>query len=91
MFYSVLSLLIYEPYSSSKHSGVLSYFNKYFVRNEIFDKELGRALNKAFELRQRQDYREYSDLTLEQVAPFIDKAKLFVRSVKDYLIRCKKL
>ena len=24
MFYSVLALLIFEPYSSSKHSGVLS-------------------------------------------------------------------
>ena len=28
MFYSVLALLIFEPYSSSKHSGVLSYFNR---------------------------------------------------------------
>jgi uncharacterized protein len=26
MFYAVLALLIYEPYASSKHSGVLSYF-----------------------------------------------------------------
>jgi hypothetical protein len=31
MFYSVLALLIYEPYSSSKHSGVVGYFNKSFI------------------------------------------------------------
>ena len=60
MFYSVLALLIYEPYSSSKHSGVLSYFNRHFIKKGIFEKELGRYINEAFELRQQEDYREYS-------------------------------
>lgn len=87
MFYSVLALLIYEPYSSSKHSGVLSYFNKHFIREKVFDKELGRNFNKAFELRQREDYREYTKLTIEQVYPLIDKAEMFVKAVKEYLIR----
>ena len=32
MFYSILALLIFEPYSSSKHTGVLSYFNRRFVK-----------------------------------------------------------
>lgn len=31
MFYAVLALLIYESYSSSKHSGVLSYFNRRLI------------------------------------------------------------
>ena len=34
MFYAVLALLIYEPYASSKHSGVLAYFNKHFVKSK---------------------------------------------------------
>lgn len=91
MFYSVLALLIYEPYSSSKHSGVLSYFNKHFIREKVFDKELGRNFNKAFELRQREDYREYTELTIEQVSPLIDKAEMFVQTVKEYLIRNNKI
>jgi len=53
MFYAVPALLIYEPYSSSKHSGVLSYFNKRFVKSGAFSESMGRSLNKAFELRQR--------------------------------------
>lgn len=32
MFYAVLALLVYEQYSSSKHSGVLSYFNRRFIK-----------------------------------------------------------
>ena len=51
MFYAVLALLIYEPYASSKHSGVLAYFNKHFVKGGLFPESLGRTLSKAFELR----------------------------------------
>ena len=91
MFYSVLALLIYEPYSSSKHSGVLSYFNKIFIKNKVFDKEMGRTLNKAFELRQREDYREYSHLTALDAAGFIEKAESFVSNVYDYLKQVDKI
>ena len=87
MFYAVLALLVYEPYSSSKHSGVLSYFNRRFIKGGIFNKNLGRSINKAFELRQRGDYREYVELTYEQVEPFIEEARVFVQKVKDYLER----
>jgi uncharacterized protein (UPF0332 family) len=31
MFYAILALLIFEPYASSKHSGVLAYFNRRFI------------------------------------------------------------
>jgi uncharacterized protein (UPF0332 family) len=49
MFYTVLALLIFEPYSSSKHRGILSYFNKEFIKKGIFPVEMGRSINKAFE------------------------------------------
>jgi len=41
MFYAVLALLIYEPYASSKHSGVLAYFNKHFVKGGLFSDARG--------------------------------------------------
>lgn len=85
MFYSVLALLIFEPYSSSKHSGVLSYFNSRFIKKKVLPEKLGESINTAFELRQRGDYREYVELTYEQVEPFIQKAKEFVDGVRNYL------
>ncbi|MEQ8167846.1 MAG: HEPN domain-containing protein [Candidatus Eremiobacterota bacterium] len=85
MFYTVLALLIFEPYSSSKHRGILSYFNKEFIKKGIFPVELGRAINKAFELRQIGDYREYVSLTYDDVTPFIDKAKDFLEKIRTHL------
>jgi len=85
MFYSVLALLVYESYSSSKHSGVLSYFNKRFIKEGILPEGIGRSINRSFEMRQRGDYREYSELSYEQVAPIIEEAALFIITVKRYL------
>ncbi|MBA7681530.1 hypothetical protein ES703_89870 [subsurface metagenome] len=85
MFYSILALLVFEEYSSSKHSGVLSYFNARFIKDGLFPKDLGRAANKAFDLRQREDYREQATLTREQVEPFIDWARRFINSTRKYL------
>jgi uncharacterized protein (UPF0332 family) len=85
MFYAVLALLVNEPYASSKHTGVLSYFNKNYVKSGILPEALGRALNKAFELRQRGDYRENIEMTHEQVAPFISDARSFITAVRVHL------
>ncbi|MBI1922021.1 MAG: HEPN domain-containing protein [Geobacter sp.] len=85
MFYAVLALLIFEPYASSKHSGILSYFNRRFIKEGLLPESLGRSVNKAFELRQRGDYREYIELTTEQVEPFIGEADIFLTRVREYL------
>jgi len=85
MFYAILALLIYEPYSSSKHSGVLSYFNRHFIKEGVFDREMGRWINKAFELRQRGDYREYFEVTRDQSADLVAKAGQFVSIVRTHL------
>lgn len=85
MFYAILSLLVFEPFSSSKHSGVISYFNRHFIKRGVFSLELGRAVNKAFDLRQRGDYREQVNLTADQAEPFLDWARELIDSVKKYL------
>jgi len=87
MFYSILALLIFEPYSSSKHSDVLSYFNRHFIKSGIISKDIGRSVNKAFDIRQRGDYREQISLNSTQVEPFIDWADKLIESVRDFLKR----
>ena len=64
---------------------MLSYFNRHFVKTGLFSEDLGRAVNKAFDLRQRGDYREEVILTHEQVVPFLDWANKFIDSVRVYL------
>jgi uncharacterized protein (UPF0332 family) len=55
------------------------------VKTGIFPEELGRVINKAFELRQRGDYRELEELSYDLVRPFIDQSRTFLQAVKGYL------
>ena len=91
MFYAILALLIFEEYGSLKHSGVLSYFNKNFVKNGIIPKYIGRYVNKAFDLRIRSDYREQIELTRKHVEPFLGQAEKFIGAVRNYLMNSGRL
>ena len=91
MFYAILALLIFEPFSSSKHTGVISYFNSRFINEGVLPKELGRAVNKAFDLRQRGDYREKVVLTIDQIIPFFDQSREFIDSDRNYLKESKRI
>lgn len=85
MFYAVLALLVLEPFKSSKHSGVIGYFNRCFVKDGIFSPEMGKCLNLAFEARQEGDYKEFSELTNENVKELLVNAKTFVNEIRAYL------
>ena len=91
MFYAVLALLVYEEFSSSKHSGVLSYFNRRFIKAGVFDKSLGLWLGKAFELRQRVDYREQVEPARDQATEVLDQADRFVKAVTAHLVAAGKI
>ena len=66
------------PFSSSKHSGVISYFNRVFVRTGRFRRDLGRAFNKAFDSRSRGDYEEFVEVSQEEVESLLPLAEEFV-------------
>ncbi|MDO8446397.1 MAG: HEPN domain-containing protein [Deltaproteobacteria bacterium] len=87
MFYAVLALLVTEPFQGSEHSGVIGYFNKRFIREGVFPPDAGKYLNLAFEARQESDYKEFSELTTENVQELLEHAKAFIEEVRKYLKR----
>jgi uncharacterized protein (UPF0332 family) len=56
MFYAVLALTVLRQQVTSKHSGVLAFFDREFVKTGIFPKELSHSFHRAFEVRQTNDY-----------------------------------
>lgn len=68
-----------------KQTGVPAYFNKRFVKSGHLGEAIGRTLNKAFELRQRGDYREHCELSKDQVEPWLGEAVPFLAAVGTYL------
>lgn len=87
MFYAVLALFVTESFQGSKHAGIISYFNRRFIKEGVFPSEMGKYLNLAFEARQEVDYKEFSELTTENVQELLTHAEMFVEEVRKYLKR----
>ena len=85
MFYAVLALLQRQSKVPSKNTGAISLFDTEFVLKGEFPKELSKNLHKAFELRQKSDYRVTKKVSSEQAVDIWKKAEQFVSALKTYL------
>jgi uncharacterized protein (UPF0332 family) len=84
MFYASLALLADQGKESSKHSGVISLFDKLFIKSGKFPKTMSKAFHKAFDLRQISDYRELFELDQDQAEEVLQSARQFVESIMRY-------
>jgi uncharacterized protein (UPF0332 family) len=85
MFYALLALLATRQRGTSKHSGVISLFDREFVKTGLFPRELSRALHLAFDRRQKHDYGEMMPATVEMAEETLRDAKAFVLAIETYL------
>lgn len=93
IFYEVLALLLTKGFSSSKHSGVRSLFNKEFIKSGIISEECGDFYNRMFGFRQRGDYEDFVEFDYKEVKRWLGEAKDFINSVEQVIekvIRDKK-
>jgi uncharacterized protein len=59
MFYAVLALFLKTNVTlkTSKHSGIISMFDQFFILTGKIDKQFSKALHGMFNARQVADYR----------------------------------
>ena len=89
MFYAALALLQKLGSVPSKHTGVISTFDREFSRKNVFPKELSKSFHKAFDLRQTSDYKVIKPLSMKKAEGILDEAIVFVNAVRDYLLQDK--
>jgi len=85
MFYAVQAALLKKNLSFSSHKGVISAFGKHFIKTEIFPKEMGRELNRAFEKRQIGDYGYTFVVSDEEAVQILQYGKEFVNKITSWL------
>ena len=59
IFNAIRAILALITVDSSKHSGVLAYFDRFFVKTRIFDKKFSKIAHAAFDIRQDNDYEDF--------------------------------
>lgn len=56
MFYAVSALAVLHQEVTTKHSGVITFFDHEFIKSNIFPRDLSRKIHLAFQRRQENDY-----------------------------------
>ena len=85
IFTAARALLALEKKDSAKHSGIISLFNRHFVKTELIDKHFSKILAKAKIYRERGDYGDFSIVSTEEVIEQIENAEEFLKEIKKYI------
>ena len=86
MFYSVTALMSLYGFSTSKHSGMLSNFNKEIVNKGLISKELKDFYRNMFNKRQKGDYEIYK-FTDKEVKEWLDRAEDFINAIEALMFK----
>ena len=86
MFYTLLALFIKTGMNikTSKHTGVISLFDKEFVKTGTFDKYYSKILHQMFDARLEGDYKELIETSTEDAEEHIKLARNFLQNIKDF-------
>lgn len=85
IFHSLRAVTALDHFDSRKHSGIIAYFNRNYVKSGIFDKEISQIIDTAFRLREKADYQDFYVISVEQAQIQIERAQKVMDMLQPYL------
>ncbi|WP_446011579.1 HEPN domain-containing protein [Candidatus Electrothrix sp.] len=83
VFSAVRALLALLGLDSRKHSAVIAYFDRYFVKTGLFAREFSRIVHNSFDVRQASDYQDFYIISADQAKMQLDGCLKFVSEVEQ--------
>ena len=85
IFTAVRALLAEKEVDFKKHSAVISYFRREYIKLGIFDKKFSDYIGDAFRFRNNSDYADFFIVSREEAEIQCNNAAEFYGAVKNYL------
>ncbi len=90
IFYAIRSLLSLLKLDSTKHAGIISLFDKCFVKTGLMDKKFSKIAHTAFIARQDYDYEDFSIPDENEALSLFQNAKIFIDETERLRIKIVK-
>ncbi|MDI6760956.1 MAG: HEPN domain-containing protein [Candidatus Brocadiaceae bacterium] len=87
VFHSLQAILLTKNLSFSKHSAVLSAFNKEFVHGGVFSNDFYTKIIRIFKDRQVGDYAYEMAVSRESSEADVTDAEMIINAIEKYLQR----
>lgn len=85
IFHALRAVTALDQFDSSRHSGVIAYFNRNYVKEKIFDKSISKLIDTAFRLREKADYQDFIIISKAQALEQLAKAEQIINILEPYL------
>ena len=85
-FYAIEAILLTKEVTVSKHSAVISAFNRYFIKTGIFPKEYSQYISRLFRNRQMGDYEFELSISKDEAQEELIIAQKLINAISQYLI-----
>ena len=86
VFYIISALALKKHYRTSKHSQLIGWFNKNYVRNLKVSREIGKFVYKSFEQRMESDYNPLSKFTIQEISNDIERMKQAIKEIEKIVM-----
>lgn len=87
VFHAIRSMNTLAGFDSSKHSGVIAFFNQTYVKTGVFDKNMSKIIRKTSECREQADYEDFFVATEETAKEILALSKTFIEVIEKELIK----
>lgn len=85
IFHALRAVTALDGFDASKHSSVIAYINRNYVKEGIFDKSLSKLLDTAYRLRERADYKDFEIISKDMAKEQLRKAEKIIEMLLPYL------
>ena len=85
IFHAMRAANIIKGFDSSKHSGVIAFFNKGYIKNGIMEKSMSVIIKNSSFLREKSDYDDFFIASKKDAEAQLQNAKIFLDAVERYL------
>lgn len=87
IFTAVRAVLAKDKIDFSKHSGVIAYFQRKYIKTGKFDVKYSKYLQSAFQIRNSCDYDDFFIASKQDAEEQYDRAVEFYYEIERYLTR----
>ena len=85
VFHAMRAANILRGFDSSKHSGVIAFFTKEFLKTEYMDRKLSFIIKSSSLLREKSDYDDFFIASRTEAEKQVENAGLFVAEVERFI------
>jgi uncharacterized protein (UPF0332 family) len=85
IYYILSALALKHSFQTSKHTQLIGWFNKNFVKNGILEKRFGKYIQNAFEQRMEGDYGTFVNFEKEEIDNSLKEMKEVINRIIELL------